>query len=262
MGRFFRPFGYLEMSRGDKVLVKTFWWTLLFVIWQYAPTYLHPLIPRPLEVLDALDRLYNRGMLIDVWVSASVILTAAFLMALPAGLVLSYLYVIGWFRFPIASLASLRNAPPAALIVAFLFMQFGGRSLKVATMAFIILVFFLSARIYASQPKEEIDHGISMRMSPWQILWHRTVRGKLHLALTDFVPCVGMGWAMLMMVEGLSRAEGGLGDLLLQADKVHNLAGIAAIALVGVALGSLITWTLRASIRWRFPYATQVAIAN
>lgn len=262
MGRFFRPFGYLGMSRRDKGLVKAFWWVMLAVIWQYAPVYLHPLIPPPLDVFDALGRLYNRGILEDIWVSVSVIFTAAFLIALPIGLFLSYLYTIGWFRFPVAAFASLRNAPPAALIVAFIFMQFGGRSLKVATMAFIILVFFLSARIYASQPKRELDHGISMRMSPWQILWRRVIMGKMHLALTDFVPCIGMGWAMLMMVEGLSRAEGGLGDLLLQADKIHNLAGIGAIALVGIAFGSLITWTLRTFIRLKFPYATQVAIAN
>lgn len=262
MGRYFRPFGYLDMSDADRFKVKVFWWAVVFLGWQYAPVLVNPLIPTPQDVWDALGHLYQRGLLVEIWVSASVVLTASFAIALPIGLVLSYLHLIGWFRYPVALLASFRNAPPLVFYTALLFLQYGGRHLKVATMAFIILTFFLSARIYAAQPREEIEHGICMRMTPWQILWHRPIMGKMHIALTDFVPCVGMGWAMLSMVEGLSRSEGGLGDLLIQQDKIIGLAGIFAIAVVGVLLGTLITWALRAGIRWRYAYAAQVAIAN
>ena len=45
MARFFRPFGYLDMSERDRLIVKTFWWIMLFAIWEYAPILVNPLVP-------------------------------------------------------------------------------------------------------------------------------------------------------------------------------------------------------------------------
>ncbi len=141
-------------------------------------------------------------------------------------------------------------------------MRMGGDQLKVYTMAFVILVYFLSSRLFAfmNQSRDELDHAVSMRMSPWQTLWHRIVRGKLHLALLDFVPCIGMGWAMLSFVEGTARDNGGLGDVMLQVDKINSYDGILALAIISVVIGGTITTVLRGGIRGYFRYATQVAI--
>ena len=103
----FRPFGYLETTMRQKRLIKVFWVLVFFVAWQYWPGYN---MPRPLGTWEEFLRLYNNGILIDVWVSTWTIIRAAFFIALPLGLVLSYLYTIEFFRPPIALLASHRNA--------------------------------------------------------------------------------------------------------------------------------------------------------
>jgi ABC-type nitrate/sulfonate/bicarbonate transport system permease component len=260
MWSLFIPFGG-KPGKVWKPIIAAFW-TLAFVaLWQFYPG---ALIPRPLATLESLENLYNRGLLADVWTSFSVVARGGFFIAFPVGCVLSYLYTIPFFKPPILFIASLRNMMMNSLVAAFLMMQLGGDELKVLTTAFVILVYFLSSLVQRVDdfPQAKVDHGIAMRMSHWQILWHHYVRGSLHIVCYDFIPCLGMGWSMLSFVEALARNEGGLGDLMLQVDKISSYSGILALAVVSGTLGFVMWYSLRALFRVAFRFATQVAVKS
>ena len=53
-----------------------------------------------------------------------------------------------------------------------------------------------------------------------------------------------MGWAMITMVEGISRAEGGIGALILNQNKHFLLAEVYAILLVILVLGLLLDYAM------------------
>ncbi len=257
MVNLFQPFG--EASKKEKKAIVIFWTAVFFIAWQYFPGYL---IPRPLGTLRQLIRLYDNGLSVDVWVSSWVIIRSGFLIAFPLGCLLSYLYTIRFFRPAIVAFAILRNTSMNALVAAFIMMSLGGDTLKVVTMAFVITVYFVSSVIqhYDSISKKEIDHAVSMRMSSWQILWHRVIRGRLHLVCYDFIPCLGMGWATLSFVEGLARDQGGLGDLMLQVDKISSYEGILALAIISIIFGFGMWALLKQFIRKTFKYATQISV--
>lgn len=260
MWSLFVPFGG-NLSKPAKLVVKAFWLVAFFALWQFYPG---ALIPRPLATWTSLVNLYNRGLVVDVWTSFSVVARGGFLIAFPVGCILSYLYTIQFFKPPILFIASLRNMMMNTLVAAFLMMQLGGDELKVLTTAFVILVYFLSSLVQRVDefPQAKVDHGIAMRMSHWQMLWHHYIRGSLHVVCYDFIPCLGMGWSMLSFVEGLSRNDGGLGDLMLQVDKISTYSGILALAIVSGTLGFLMWYSLRALFRVVFRYATQVAVKS
>ena len=67
--------------------------------------------------------------------------------------------------------------------------------------------------------------------SELRILWEVVVRGTLDKALDVLRQNVAMGWAMITMVEGISRAEGGIGALILNQNKHFLLAEVYAILL-------------------------------
>lgn len=253
----FHPFGFSGMSKNEKRKLLVFWAAFLMLVWQYIPA--SPLFPRPLETAYQFVRLYNNGLMVDVGVSLSVIIRSA-LIAFPFGAILSYLYLIPFFRYPVMVYASLRNISMVAIIAALFLKGLGGDELKVTTMALLISFYFVSSVIqhFDELPIEEIDQAVCMRMSSWQILWHRVVRGKLHIVCYDFIPCLGMGWSTLSFVEGLSRAQGGLGDLFLQVDKINNYASILALAIVSGLLGFGMWFVLKLFVKRTFKYATAV----
>ncbi|MBI5733273.1 hypothetical protein HY967_05000 [Candidatus Jorgensenbacteria bacterium] len=259
MRALFRPFE--TATNTQKRLLMVFWIVAGYLVWQYWPGYL---IPRPGATLDSLVSLYERGLAEDLKVSFWVIARAGFFIAFPVGCILSYLYTIPFFKPPILLYASMRNIMMNALVAAFMMMRLGGDQLKVLTMAFVISVYFVSSVIQRVDdfPQAKVNHGITMRMSRWQILWNHFIRGSLHTVCYDFIPCLGMGWAMLSFVEGLARNEGGLGDLMLQVDKITSYSGIMALAIVSGALGFGMWFGLRSLFKVLFKYATQVAVKS
>jgi NitT/TauT family transport system permease protein len=64
-----------------------------------------------------------------------------------------------------------------------------------------------------------------------------------------------IGWMMLTMVEGISRAEGGIGAMLLNQQKHFHLAEVFAIQLLILVVGILQDYGLGALRRVVFPYA-------
>jgi ABC-type nitrate/sulfonate/bicarbonate transport system permease component len=256
--RLLHPFGVATVNQKRTLMV--FWAASALAIWQYWPG---AMIPRPGDTLQEFVRLWNNGLLIDVEVSLWVIIRAGAI-AFLVGCGLGYLYTLPVFKAPILLYASMRNIMMNAVVAVFLMISPGGDTLKVGTMVFMMSVYFVSSNVQRidSFSREEVDHAVTMRMSAWQTLWHCVVRGKLHLFGYDFIPCLGMGWSMLSFVEGLSRSQGGMGDLMIQMDKISSLSGIMALAVLSGALGFGIWYSLRRLLGSVFSFAGQTAVRS
>jgi NitT/TauT family transport system permease protein len=63
-----------------------------------------------------------------------------------------------------------------------------------------------------------------------------------------------MGWAMITMVEGISRAEGGIGAMILNQNKHFHLAEVYAILFAILALGLLLDYLMGVIVRVVCPY--------
>jgi len=80
------------------------------------------------------------------------------------------------------------------------------------------------------------------------------VRGTLDKALDVLRQNVAMGWAMITMVEGISRAEGGIGALILNENKHFLLAEVYAILFVILILGLGMDYAMGALENLLCPY--------
>ena len=74
-------------------------------------------------------------------------------------------------------------------------------------------------------------------MSEWRVVWEVVVLGTFDKAIEVFRQNAAIGWMMLTMVEGISRAEGGIGAMLLNQNKHFHLAEVFAIQLVILTVG-------------------------
>src|SRR3954454_20134380 len=102
-------------------------------------------------------------------------------------------------------------------------------------------VFFvtsLSAEISAL-PRERFEHARTLRMGEWRIVWEVVVLGTAERALEALRQNAAIGWTMLTLVEGFTRAEGGVGALLLDENKHLRLPEVFAIQMAILVAGLL-----------------------
>src|SRR5206468_7841716 len=130
--------------------------------------------------------------------------------------------------------------------------------LKVSLLVFGMVVFFVTsmAAIVAEIPKDRFDHARTLRMSEWRVVWEVVILGTADQAIEVLRQNAAIGWMMLTMVEGISRAEGGIGAMLLNQNKHFHLAEVFAIQIVILAVGMAQDYTIGLVRNLACPYAS------
>jgi NitT/TauT family transport system permease protein len=223
-------------------------------IWWSAP---FKVLPRPDEVVRALATLWRvQGLSWEVITSLSLNLQAI-AWTIVISLLLSYLTVIPFFRPIAAAVSKGRFLGLIGLTLIFTLMIGGGHALKLALLVFGMSVFFVTsmAAVIQELPREAFDHARSLGMSEFRIVWEVVVLGTAADAFEVLRQNAAIGWMMLTMVEGISRAQGGLGAMLLNQNKHFHLAEVFAIQLLILAIGILQDYAIGALRRICCPYA-------
>lgn len=232
-----KPFEQVKLRR--IILASLVTAGILLLVWQFYPSYI---LPRPWPTLERGITLFQNGLLYDILGSLWTICKAA-CVSFVLGSLISYGMFMADIKPSVVLVAILRCLPMSAPISFLIILHFSGDDLKHWTMVMIITAYFVAANVQSNLGINEkmVFHGFTLGMSRWQILWHRVIRGAMFTNITNFIPNFGMGWSMLSMVEGLSRASGGVGDIMLQQEKIYSLTGIAALCVCAGLIG-LILW--------------------
>jgi NitT/TauT family transport system permease protein len=146
---------------------------------------------------------------------------------------------IPFFRPMISVLSKFRFVSLVGLSFFFMLLAKSGYELKLYLLVFSISVFFLTsmADVLDSIPKAQFDLARTLRMNEWQVLWQVIILGQADKAFDVLRQNAAIGWLMLTMVEGISRADGGIGALLLNQNKHFHLSAVFAIQLIILLVG-------------------------
>jgi NitT/TauT family transport system permease protein len=168
----------------------------------------------------------------------------ATLLTVVISLFLSYATVIAAMRPVVEAVSKLRFLGITGLVFPFTLATGGGYALKVALLTFGMTTFFVTsmAQIVVEIPRVQFDYLRVLGASELRILWEVVVLGTLDKAMDVLRQNVAMGWAMITMVEGISRAEGGIGAMILNENKHFLLAEVYAILFVILFLGLLMDY--------------------
>ncbi len=203
-------------------------------------------LPAPREVWDAFGTLWwSQGMGPELLTTFKLIFHALAL-TIAISMVLSYATVIAAFRPVVVAASKLRFLGITGLLPLFILLTGGGYPLKVALLTFGMTSFFVTsmAQVVIEIPREQFDHMRVLGASELRILWEVVILGTLDKALDVVRQNLAMGWAMITMVEGISRAEGGIGALILNQNKYFRLPEVYAILFVILLLGLVIDYAI------------------
>lgn len=229
------------------------WIIFALGLWQF----LKPAVfPSPFEVLASLPSLWGDGLGDEVLSSLRVNLEALTLSAI-VGLPICYLS-----RTPIltpvsAFLAKLRFAGSAVFYLPLLMMLGSPHSLKVGLLMLGELFCLVTTMKGVIEGIDEYryDDARTLRMSEWKSIWFVNIRGTIAEAIDAVRDNAGMGWSMLMFVEGAIKSEGGVGVELFNAEKHNGYAEFFAIVIVIVLVGLVQDWLLGQLKKAVCPYA-------
>lgn len=219
------------------------WAGLGLLLWLASPW---ASLPGPGEVFASLHTLwFDQGMGPELFTTLGLI-GHALLLTVIVSLLLSYATVINFFRPLVAAVSKLRFLGLTGLVAPFTLMTGGGYDLKVALLTFGMTTFFVTAmaQVVIEIPRDQFDHLRVMGASELHILWEVVILGTLDKALDILRQNLAMGWAMITMVEGISRAEGGLGAMILNQNKRFELPAVFAIIVAILVVGLLLDYAM------------------
>jgi NitT/TauT family transport system permease protein len=252
LARVFQPNRVVDASSTGIIVV--FWIVTTMLLWIASPW---KSLPGPGEIWAALGHLWWEGGMGPEMFTTLKLIAHAVALTTALSLALSYATVIPFFRPLVGAASKLRFLGLTGLVFPFTLLTGGGYALKVALLTFGMTSFFVTsmAQVVIEIPRAEFDHMRVLGSSEPRIFWEVVVRGTLDRALDVLRQNLAMGWAMITMVEGISRAEGGIGAMILNQNKHFMLAEVYAILLVILLLGLVMDYGMGVLTNIVCPYA-------
>jgi NitT/TauT family transport system permease protein len=157
----------------------------------------------------------------------------------------------------VAAVSKLRFLSLTGLVLPFTLVTGGGYELKVWLLTFGMTTYFVTAmaQVVIDIPREQYDHMRALGASELRTLWEVVILGTADKALDVLRQNLAIGWTMITMVEGISRAEGGLGAMILNQNKHFRLAEVYAIMLLILFVGLVLDYAMAVLTRTLLPHA-------
>jgi NitT/TauT family transport system permease protein len=210
--------------------------TTVLLAWQLGGT----AIPRPTEVLRALGTLWCEQGLFDHLTTSFALNAEAIAWSSAISLGLAYLTVLPAARPFVSLLSKLRFSGLVGWGFVLTLAAHDGHQLKLWMLVFGMTPFFVTsmAAVVVEIPKVRFDHARTLGLHGWRLVWEVVILGTLDRAFEVLRQNAAMGWMMLTMVEGVVRSSGGLGVLMLDAQRHLQLDAVFALILVVLVVGA------------------------
>ena len=234
-----------DINKNTRLLIVLGWIVVLLAVWFISSMGERHLFPSPQQVLTGISELYNEGLVVHIG-SSLLLCFSAIAIAIIISLVFSYLSTIPLIKPLARTLSKLRYLPLTGITFYLAILISDARTMQVW-----VLVVFMSTYLTTSMlsmlnsiPQEEFDHARSLGCNLWEVLWEVVVKGRIDYVIDVIRQNLAIVWMMLVTVESILVAAGGLGFLIKNSDKFMNHGRIIALQIVILAVGLCIDFVL------------------
>ena len=249
-----KPFEII--TKKTRLAIAFGWLTLLFVGWGIygmGETHMFPTLG---QVATGFTELWNEGLMTHIFSSLWLCARAVFI-AILISLSFVYLSPLAIIK-PVAYLLSKFRYLPLTGIAFYITMLVSeGRSVQTW-----ILVVFMTTYLTTSLlsmlkdiKEEEFDHARALGCNRWEILWEVVIKGRFDYVIEIIRQNLAIVWMMLVTVESIMVAAGGLGFLIKNSDKFMNHGRIIALQLVILGVGLSMDYFLTKTRKLLFRYS-------
>lgn len=253
--KWFRPFE--TVATNQRLLIVGIWVALVLGYWFYASMGSKHLFPTPPQVWEGMKSLYNEGLVVHLSSSLGLCLQAAFI-SLCISLTIVYLSPLPAIKPVALFFSKLRYLPLTGITFYLTILVSNARSMQVWVLVVFMSLYFITSLLGVLKdiPEDEINHARSLKCSRWEILWEVVIKGRLDYVLDVLRQNLAIIWMMLVTVESILVAAGGLGVLIKNSDKFANHGRIVALQIIILLIGLLLDWVLQVTRKGLFRYST------
>lgn len=253
--KWFKPFEVVSQSQ--RLTIIFIWIALLIGYWIFASAGSKHLFPTPGQVWDGFQSLYNEGLVVHIASSLSLCIQAAAI-SIVISLLLVYLSPLPALKPLAVALSKLRYLPLTGITFYLAILVSNARTMQIGVLFIFMSLYFITSLLAVLKdiPAEEIDHARSLKCSRWEVLLEVVIKGRMDYVLDVLRQNLAIVWMMLVTVESILVAAGGLGVLIKNSDKFMNHGRIVALQLVILAVGLLLDWVLNTTRKSVFKYST------
>lgn len=244
-----------KLSKNERLGIGIGWIVLIIGGWEL----LHPpVLPSFIETIQAFGPLVTKQGIIGAWLGTMGLTLSAILFSAILALIISYLFVIPFFR-PIASaVTKLRYLSIIGLIVVFMLLLHAPGKVRLASLMFGIIPYMVTSMLSVILSREEGDYHYARTMgySRWEVMWHVVIREPASDMLEAVRQNLAIAFVMIITVESKIREGGGLGTLLYDVEtRRAKYDEVFAIMLLVLATGILLDFLLLKINKSLFPHA-------
>ncbi len=253
--KWFRPFE--TVGAKQRLLIMGLWIVLVLGYWILVSQGTKHLFPTPTQVWKGMQSLYAEGLVVHLASSLGLFLQAA-LFSLFISLAIVYLSPLPAIKPIAVFLSKLRYLPLTGITFYLTILVSKARDMQVWVLVVFMSLYFITSLLGVLKdiPADEINHARSLKCSRWEILWEVIIKGRLDYVLDVLRQNLAIIWMMLVTVESILVAAGGLGVLIKNSDKFANHGRIVALQIIILLIGLLLDWVLQIIRKGLFRYST------
>lgn len=236
MQKFFKPLEDINKTGKNTILIS--WLVLLLSFWTICSLGETHLFPTPSQVLNGFKDLWHEGLIVHLTSSLWLCAQAVFFSVL-ISLILAYSTALPFFKPVGTFISKLRFLPLTGIAFYISIVINDARTLQVW-----VLVVFMSTFLTTSLmnmvkdiPQEEFDHARTLGCNRWETLWEVVIKGRFDYVFELVRQNLAIVWMMLVTVESILAAAGGLGFLIKNGDKLGDNGKVIALQIIIVLVG-------------------------
>ncbi|MBI3221317.1 MAG: hypothetical protein HYZ44_17535 [Bacteroidetes bacterium] len=245
-----------NLAKKDRFTISILWVAMVLAYWLITTAGEKKFFPTPLQVWQGFAALYSEGLVVHIGSSLWLCLQAT-VISIVVSLVIAYSYPIPLLRPLSRAMSQLRYLPLTGITFYLTILVTNARTMQVWVLVIFMSLYFITSLLAVIKdiPQEEIDHARSLKCNRWEILWEVIVKGRFDYVIDVLRQNLAITWMMLVTVESILVAAGGLGVLIKNSDKFMNHGRIFALQIVILLVGLSIDYTLNTTRKSLFRYS-------
>jgi NitT/TauT family transport system permease protein len=199
-----------------------------------------------MQVLNGFSTLWAEGLVVHIW-SSLALCAQAVIFSVVISLSFCYLSPLPILKPLATAISKMRFLPLAGISFYLSLMINDARTLQIWVLVVFMSTFFVTSILMVIDdiPEEEFDHARTLGCSRWEMLLEVIIKGRFDYVLESIRQNLAIVWMMLISVESILAAAGGLGFLIKNSDRLGNQGRVIALQIIILTIGILLDFGLR-----------------
>lgn len=244
------------VSRNTRNIIGFGFIIMLMIIWFSFSFGTRHLFPTPSQVINGFGYLFTHGLIRELGSSITLCFKAVVFSVVIACL-FGYASTMPVFK-PLGKFVSVIRYLPLVGLTFYMSIPFeNARVIQVSVLVMFMTTFLTTCILQMIQdiPQEEYDHAKTLGCSKWEVLWEVVILGRIDYVIELVRQNLAIVWVMLVSVETGNVANGGLGILIFNGNKIGDAGVVIAAQIVIILTGLLIDFALTKTRQLTFRFS-------